>query len=249
VRLAAIVLVLFLASVASAPAAPWQRPLAGPVARAFSVSADRFARGQHRGVDLAAAPGTRVRAVCAGRVRFAGSVPGGGRTVSVGCGRLAATYQHLGAVQVQRGQLLAAGVTIGTVGGSGRPRGTRPHLHLGAREAATGRYVDPAGLFGGAPPARTLPPVAGAPQRRLLLGLAPRAAPPRLVPVVVPETAPAPGFEPGDAPAAHVPMLVWLGLAAFGLGLPLGAVVGQRRRRRNAATAAARARRWAAAHR
>ena len=77
--------------------------------RAFAVGPDRFAAGQHRGADLGAPAGARVRAACGGRVSFAGRVPGGGRTVSVRCGALVATYQHLGRVAVRRGQRLLPG--------------------------------------------------------------------------------------------------------------------------------------------
>ncbi|MDP1847689.1 MAG: peptidoglycan DD-metalloendopeptidase family protein, partial [Solirubrobacteraceae bacterium] len=133
----------------SAVARDWLRPVDGAVVRPFSVSdVDRFAAGQHRGIDLAAAPGAVVRAACAGRVSFAGRVPGGGRTVSVRCGPLIATYQHLGSVTVARGQAVPPGGRIGRAGQAS----PAPHVHLGARVAATGEYRDPAALFGGAPP-------------------------------------------------------------------------------------------------
>ena len=61
----------------SAVARGWVRPVDGDVLRAFAVGADRYAAGQHRGVDLAAPPGAPVRAACGGRVSFAGRVPGG----------------------------------------------------------------------------------------------------------------------------------------------------------------------------
>ena len=240
--------------VPAARAAPWQRPVRGPVVRAFALSADRFARGQHRGVDLAAPLGAPVRAACGGRVRFAGSVPGGGRTVSVACGRLRATYQHLGAVAVRRGQVLAPGATLGSVGRSGRPRFPRPHVHLGAREAASGRYVDPLTLLG--PDPRADPPVVPVPPRpvplgpappRVSLGPAPRPAPRRPVPAA-PLTTPAPVVASRGAPAPP-PLVVWAGLGLFGLGLPLGGLAGLRRRRRSRVAADLRARGWAPAHR
>ena len=115
--------------------------------RPFAVGPDRFAAGQHRGIDLAAPPGARVLAACGGRVSFAGRVPRGGRTVSVRCGSLVATYQHLGSVAVARGQIVMAG---GRIGRAGRAR-PAPHVHLGARVAATGEYRDPLALFAGAP--------------------------------------------------------------------------------------------------
>jgi murein DD-endopeptidase MepM/ murein hydrolase activator NlpD len=249
VKLFALVLVACLSLTSSAGAAAWRRPVAGPVLRAFALSADRYARGQHRGIDLGAPPGARVRAACAGRVRFAGTVPGGGRTVSVGCGRLVASYQHLGVLAVRRGQVVAAGADVGTVGRSGDPREPRPHVHLGARDGAGGRYVDPSTLFGAAP--RALPPLRSAPRRRVPLGRAPpRPAPPRLLaPRPATATAPVaaePVAGPQGAPAPALPLVVWIGLLAFGLGLPLGGLVTRCRRRHRGP---GRRTGWTAAHR
>jgi murein DD-endopeptidase MepM/ murein hydrolase activator NlpD len=232
--------------VPSARAAPWQRPVRGPVVRAFALSADRFARGQHRGIDLAAPLGSPVRAACGGRVRFAGRVPGGGRTVSVGCGRFRATYQHLGAVAVRRGQVVAPGAILGSVGRSGRPRAPQPHVHLGAREATSGRYVDPLTLLGPGP--RAAPPFVPAPPRRVPLGPAPGPAPTRPVPAD-PLPALAPVVDPRGAPAAAPVVAVWVGLAVFALGLPLGGLAGRRRRRSGRVPRRLRTRGWAPAHR
>ena len=161
----------------SAAARDWLRPVDGSVVRAFSVSAlDRFAAGQHRGIDLAAPPGSPVRAACGGRVSFAGRVPGGGRTVSVRCGALVATYQHLGSVAVARGQAVISGGRIGRLrprpAGAARPprrprRGNRrvprsgcPLRRRAARTARAG-----AGVAAGAPgllPTGSAPARAGA---------------------------------------------------------------------------------------
>jgi murein DD-endopeptidase MepM/ murein hydrolase activator NlpD len=267
--LAAISLVAWLV-LAPGAAAAWRRPVGGPLLRAFAVSPDRYERGQHRGVDLAAPPGAPVRAACAGRVRFAGRVPGGGLTVSVVCGRLVATYQHLGALATPRGAGVLTGALLGSVGRSGLPPGVRAHLHLGARELASGRYVDPLALFGAAP--RATPPVGRAPRpappelprRRALGPLRPAPREPARRPTLGPlrQAPPAParrpalvpeplgrGFEPRSAPAEQPSLVVWAGLAAFALGLPLGGLVRLRRRRRAAQSGGARARRWAAAHR
>ena len=218
---------------ASAYAGTWKRPVAGALLRAFSLSADHYAPGQHRGVDLAAPLGSTVRAACGGRVSFAGSVPRGGRTVSVRCGRLVATYQQLGSIALRRGRVAAPGAPLGTVGRSADPRSRRPHLHLGAREAATGRYIDPLTLLGDG--ARPLPlvPAGRAPARRPLpLGPAPAR------PLAQPEARRAPALQAARAPARlgpvaeSLPWTVWTGLLCFGLGLPLGGLVGVRRRRR-----------------
>lgn len=227
-----------------AQARGWERPVDGAVLRPFTVGPDRFATGQHRGVDLAAPPGARVRAACTGRVSFAGRVPGGGLTVSVRCGRLTATYQQLGAAALRAGQVVVAGAAIGT-SGSARPR---PHVHLGARDRLTGAYVDPLSLLAGAP--RALPPPLPAARRPLPLGPAPgaRRAPVRAVrarPAVRPLALPGPGEMPARVPPSargqRLPWPVWLGLALFGLGLPLGGLVRVRERRRRATAPLARA--------
>ncbi len=222
------------ACASSAVARGWLRPVDGPLLRAFAVGPDRFAAGQHRGADLGAPAGARVRAACGGRVSFAGRVPGGGRTVSVRCGTLVATYQHLGRVAVRRGQRLLPGGPVGTVGRA-RPS---PHVHLGARDAATGAYVDPLTLLGGAPPAG-VPAVPPRPlSRPRPLGPAPPRAPAR--PIVVPVAAPA--AVPGSAGAQRAPWPVWLGVGLVALGLPLGGgLVVLGRRRRSTALSAARA--------
>ena len=223
-------LVALLAAVCTARASAWERPVDGPALRALELSGDRFARGQHRGVDLAAARGSVVRAACGGRVRFTGAVPGGGRTVSVGCGRFVATYGHLDAIGVRRGQRIEPGAAIGTVGRSGRPRGDRAHVHLGVREASSGRYVDPMALLGGVP--RAAPPVVAGPRAPSPLGRAPRPGAPR--PAVPPGFGPVPAPAPAPAPSSALPLVVWIGLAAFGLGLPLGGLVRHGLRRRAA---------------
>jgi len=143
----ALSLLVLLLTASSAEAAAWRRPVDGEPLRAFSLGSDPYARGRHRGVDLGAKPGALVRSACQGRVTFAGRVPRGGRTVSVRCGPLVASYQLLAAIAVRRGQRVAAGAKLGAVGGSGDRYEPRPHLHLGARVAATGSYVDPLTLL------------------------------------------------------------------------------------------------------
>jgi len=287
-----------LALPAAARAGDWRRPVDGRVLRAFALAADPYARGQHRGVDLVAPPGTRVRSACAGRVSFAGSVALRGRTLSVRCGALVATYQGLAAIGVRRGERVARGTPLGAVGRSRDPRNRRPHLHLGVRELASGRYVDPLTLMGDPRPTLpVLPPARGprlTPPVRAPRAPVPRFVPlprlepmPRLVPVpgaFAPSAAPAPRAvalgdaprgpaparawiggapaaprvgpplvgPPGGAPPPHghdapltpdpqpyaappVPWVVWAGLVAVGLALPIGGSVALRRRRRVAA--------------
>jgi hypothetical protein len=226
-------------AVAAAPgdAVRWSKPVEGAIAAPFAYDARHpFVRGAHRGVDLAARAGERVRAPCPGRVTFAGRVPGHGRAVSIRCGALVATLLDLGATRVGRGVRLAPGTIVGLA------RGAR--VHLGAR-----RFGDRFGYREpplDAPATRTpLGPVP-APARR------PSAPAPAPAPARAPAPAPAPGpaRAPAAAPApapvratapepATVPALAWPALALIAAGLPAGALWRRRSRRRARARAVA----------
>ncbi|HEX8207350.1 MAG TPA: M23 family metallopeptidase [Solirubrobacteraceae bacterium] len=237
--LLALLLVLVLAPPAHA-ADRWRWPVRGDVLTPFHLAANRFAPGQHRGIDIAARAGAPVVSACPGRVHFAGTLPGRGRAVSVLCGELVATYLELGRTAVERGARVAAGDLVGTVAAS--------HLQLGARRAADPNgYVDPLTLLR---PDDPHPPPLGAAPRGRGRGARARARPtPRLVtPAAKGRKAagardsearprPAPSAVPDAAArraAEHgVPLAAWLGLALLTAGLPVGAVVRRRRRARS----------------
>ncbi|MDT0304656.1 M23 family metallopeptidase [Streptomonospora wellingtoniae] len=123
----------------------WQRPLPEPVRilRPFDPPAQRWLPG-HRGVDLAAGPGSAVRAAGGGRVAFAGSVAGTG-VVSVDHGGLRTTYLPV-VPRAEEGMRVAAGQVIASVAEAGRHCVTRPCLHWGLRSGDT--YLDPLALLG-----------------------------------------------------------------------------------------------------
>ncbi|MGW3284566.1 murein hydrolase activator EnvC family protein [Streptomyces sp. NPDC001002] len=84
------------------------------VLRGWQPPATVYGRG-HRGVDLAAPPGTPVRAVAAGRVSFAGRVAGRGVvSVELTGTDLRTTYEPVRA-SVKKGDEVAPGETVGTV--------------------------------------------------------------------------------------------------------------------------------------
>jgi Peptidase family M23 len=131
--------VLILAGLIQAPAAAgWSWPVDGPVVRPFVLGDDPYAAGQHRGIDIGAAPGTSVRAATDGSVSFVGTVPAGGKAVTVRTvGGLSVTYLELGATGVERGADVAEGDPIGTIGPAA-------HVHLGVRVTADAQgYLDP----------------------------------------------------------------------------------------------------------
>jgi len=84
---------------------------------------------RHLGVDYAAPTGTPVRTVGDGVVEFAGWQNGYGNVVFVRHRNNHVTvYAHLSRIQVQRGQRVEQGQTIGAVGATGWATG--PHLHF-----------------------------------------------------------------------------------------------------------------------
>lgn len=102
----------------------------------------------HHGVDLRAAPGTPVRAMLPGRVRFAGEMRGYGRVVWIDHRRGAMTvYAHLSEVQVRTGERVDHRQILGLSGATGDV--TAPHLHFEVWKG--GRPVDPVPFLGGRP--------------------------------------------------------------------------------------------------
>ncbi|MDG9714127.1 M23 family metallopeptidase [Streptomyces sp. DH10] len=116
------------------------------VLRGWEPPATPYGPG-HRGVDLAAAPGTPVRAVAAGRVSFAGRVAGKG-VVSVeltGTGQppLRTTYEPVAAA-VEEGEEVEPGEVIGTVDATGSHCAVTC-VHWGLRRGDT--YSNPLSLL------------------------------------------------------------------------------------------------------
>ena len=178
-RILAIGAATVLALAHSGEAAAWSWPADGAVLRPFTLGTDAYAAGQHRGIDVAGADGSAVKAPTAGVVTFAGSLPTYGRGVTIlSADGYAVTLVHLGTIEVGKGATVGEGDAVGAMGASGTPEQDVPSVHLGIRRAAEEEgYVDPLGL------------------------LPPRAAPaPAPAPPPTPEPAPAPG--PAPAPAA-----------------------------------------------
>ena len=172
------VLVAFLLP-ASPAWAEWVWPLRGDVITPYRNGDDPYASGQHRGIDIAGEVGAAVVAATDGDVRFAGTAGSSGVTLSIRTadGRFDTSYLHLSSLAVHKGDRIATGQRVGTVGTTGVRSAEQPHLHFGVRDAASRTaYHDPLAF---------LPPAAEAPEQ-------PRGAP-------APQPAPAP-LRPAPSP-------------------------------------------------
>ncbi|OLZ43987.1 murein hydrolase activator EnvC family protein [Amycolatopsis keratiniphila] len=122
----------------------WPLSPAPSVTRYFEPPSTPYGPG-HRGVDLAAAPGTNVLAAAEGVVMFAGQVAGRGVVSIDHEGGLRTTYQPL-APTVTAGDQVYRGQVLGTLA-AGHPGCPEPAcLHFGVRRGE--EYVDPLALIG-----------------------------------------------------------------------------------------------------
>jgi len=186
-RLGVLILCAFALPVGTARA--WTWPVDGPVVRGFSFDRDHpYAAGEHRGIDIQAVVGEDVLSPTAGIVSFAGTVPSGGKTISIRTpSGTTVTLLHLGSIGVRRGVSVNEAAVVGSAGPSDDPELTEPHVYLGVRTSADPQgYLDPIDFL----PARPGPSVAGEP------------SPPVQSSGSVPAD-PAPAAEP--APVASVP--------------------------------------------
>jgi peptidase M23-like protein len=144
-RVVALLPVLIALQVGVQPALAWTWPVDGPVLRPFVLGDDPYAAGQHRGIDVAGPGGASVRAPIGGQVSFAGTVPIGGRTITIRTDDgYSVTLVHLGSTAVGRGAPVAEGEIVGTVGPSGDAEVGEPYVHLGVRLTSDPNgYLDP----------------------------------------------------------------------------------------------------------
>jgi hypothetical protein len=172
----------------------WTWPVEGPVLQSYVFDElNPKAPGQHRGISIGAAVGTPVRAPVDATITFAGTVPSGGKTLSLLTTQgLSVTLLHLGSFNVAEGATVAEGDVVGSVGPSAGSVLGQPFVYLGVRRVDDPQgYLDPMLFL----PAPTVDP--------------PPVEPPASDPAPAPVAPPA-GVTPPAPPAAQrpVPQLV-----------------------------------------
>ncbi|MFJ6171972.1 M23 family metallopeptidase [Curtobacterium sp. NPDC092190] len=102
----------------------------------------------HQGLDFTAGKDTRIHAIAAGTVIFAGVSGGYGNLTKIQhADGYVSYYGHQNHIDIANGAKVSAGQFIGRVGTTGTSTGN--HLHLGITR--NGTFIDPAPLVVGAP--------------------------------------------------------------------------------------------------
>lgn len=110
-------------------------PVQGEISRGFSEN-----RGEHKGVDIAVARQTPVRAAGDGTVDFAGEDEVFGNMIIINHGSgMSSLYGHNSSLTATRGETVRKGQIIAYSGSSGRS--SAPHLHF--EISRYGKRVDP----------------------------------------------------------------------------------------------------------
>jgi murein DD-endopeptidase MepM/ murein hydrolase activator NlpD len=127
---------------------PEGRPVAeGWISSYFGRRADPFTgySAVHKGLDFAGPEGTKVTAVAAGLVTYAGDRSGFGEMVEINHGNgLSTRYCHNEKLLVKQGDMVRKGQDLALMGSTGRSTG--PHLHFEVLK--NGTQVDPLRFIG-----------------------------------------------------------------------------------------------------
>jgi murein DD-endopeptidase MepM/ murein hydrolase activator NlpD len=123
---------------------PLRRPVSGEIdmTSPYGVRMDPFVHSpaMHTGIDFRGTVGDPIHATAAGTVSSAGWSGGYGKMVEIDHGNgLATRYGHMSEIDVNVGDSIRVGQTVGRIGSSGRSTG--PHVHYETR--INGEAVDP----------------------------------------------------------------------------------------------------------
>jgi murein DD-endopeptidase MepM/ murein hydrolase activator NlpD len=123
---------------------PLRKPMTGDIDQSspFGIRTDPFVHeaAMHTGIDFRGDAGDPIHATASGTVTIAGWSGGYGKMVEIEHGNGVATrYGHLSEIDVDVGDTVRGGQTVGKLGSTGRSTG--PHLHYEVR--VKGEAVDP----------------------------------------------------------------------------------------------------------
>lgn len=101
---------------------------------------------KHTGIDISGNPGEQVLAAGSGTVSYTGFSPIGGRTVVIRHNAMIrTTYLNLQSIYVSKGDNVAQGDIIASIGATDDPSCSEYHLHFGI--IYNGVYLDPVQLL------------------------------------------------------------------------------------------------------
>jgi len=123
---------------------PLRKPMTGDIDESspFGIRTDPIVHeaAMHTGIDFRGDTGDPIHATASGTVTIAGWSGGYGKMVEIDHGNGVATrYGHLSQIDVDVGDTVRSGQTVGKLGSTGRSTG--PHLHYEVR--VKGEVVDP----------------------------------------------------------------------------------------------------------
>ena len=121
----------------------WVLPLAGyRITATFGQAGPYWSSGYHTGLDFAAASGTPLVAVASGTITSTGYDSAyGNRTILTLEDGTELWYCHQTTIEVEVGQTVGPGDSMGTVGSTGNVTG--PHLHLEVHPDGSDEGIDP----------------------------------------------------------------------------------------------------------
>jgi len=123
----------------------WIVPVQGTVSSWFGPrEATEVVSGNHKGIDFAAAEGTKIVAAMDGTVTISSTEGSYGGHIQITQGEVSSLYAHCKTLYVKEGETVSQGQEIAEVGQTGKATG--PHLHF---EVLRGEeHVDPQKILG-----------------------------------------------------------------------------------------------------
>lgn len=118
-----------------------EKPLSGRVTSEFGEreATSHVMSADHKGIDIAANKGTKIKSAIEGEVKVAEENSEYGKFIKIVNGDVMTVYAHCSALKVKVGDKVKIGQTIALVGSTGNSTG--PHLHFEVR--LEGRFINP----------------------------------------------------------------------------------------------------------